>query len=174
MTRLFFKSIFFILIVLILTLSILTTTGITTDKFNTLILKKINNNYKDVSFELEKIKFKFDIKDISLFIETKNPKINYQNLIIPIENVKLYLNFVSLLKSKIQIDKMNISSQEINIKQLKNLMIKLKPSNFNSLIINKVESGKLNVNLDLYFDNDFESFKFDSKGKCKRSESSTI
>ena len=50
---------------------------------------------------------------------------------------------------------MNISSHEINIKQLKNLMVKLKPSNFNSLIINTVESGKLNVNLDLYFSNDF-------------------
>ena len=80
MTRLLFKTTFFIFIVLILSLSILSTTGITTDKFNTLILKKINNNYRDTSLELEKIKFKFDIKDISLFIETKNPKISYQNL----------------------------------------------------------------------------------------------
>ncbi len=167
MTRLLFKTVFYILIVLILTLSILSTTGITTDKFNKLILKKINNNYKDTSLELEKIKFKFDIKDISLFIETKNPKINYQNLVIPIENAKVYLNFISLLKSKIQIDKMSIYSQEINIQKLKNLMVKLKPSNINSLIINKVESGKININLDLYFDSDFEVSNLIAKGNVK-------
>ena len=167
MTRLLFKTTFFIFIVLILSLSILSTTGITTDKFNTLILKKINNNYRDTSLELEKIKFKFDIKDISLFIETKNPKISYQNLVIPIENVKVHLSFVSLLKSKIQIDKMSIYSQEINIKQLKDLIVKLKPSNINSLIINKVKNGKININLDLYFDNDFEVSNFIAKGNVK-------
>ena len=54
-----------------------------------------------LDLKLEKIHFKIDPKKFSLFLETKNPKINYHNLIIPIENVKLYLNFVSLLKSKI-------------------------------------------------------------------------
>ncbi len=167
MVKYFLKSLFFLIIVLILILSILSTTGIKTDKFNTLILKKINNNYKDTSLELEKIKFKFDIKNTSLFIETKNPKINYQNLTIPIENIKVYLNFISLLKSNIQIDKMNISSEELNIKQLKDLMVKLKPSNINSYIINKVESGKLNVNLDLYFNNNFEVSNLIARGNIK-------
>ena len=46
-------------------------------------------------------------------------------------------------------------------------MVKLKPSNFNSLIINTVESGKLNVNLDLYFSNDFEILNLIAKGNVK-------
>ena len=69
---------------------------------------------------------------------------------------------------------MNISSHEINIKQLKDLMVKLKPSNFNSLIINTVESGKLNVNLDLYFSNDFEILNLIAKGNVKEVKNSTI
>ncbi len=167
MRRILFKTIIFFGIVLILSISILSSTGITTDKFNTFILKKINNNYKDTSLKLEKIKFKFDIQNVSLFIETKNPKINYQNLTIPIENVKIYLNFLSLLKTKIQVDKVNISSKEINTNQLKELMIKIKPSNINSLIINKVVSGKINTNLDLYFDKNLELVNLIARGNVK-------
>ena len=167
MTKFFFKTLLFLLIALIVSILILSTTGVTTDKFNAFILNKINNNYKDTTLKLEKIKFKFDIKKVSLFIETKNPEINYQNLIIPIENVKVYLNFISLIKSKIQIDKMNISSQEIKINQLKDLMIKVKPSNINSLIINKVKSGKLNANVDLYFDDNLEIKNLIARGSVE-------
>ena len=167
MKRLFFKNITFFLITLVFSILILSTIGIKTDKFNSFILKKANNNYKDMSFKLEKIKFKFDIKNVSLFIETTNPEINYQNIIIPIENIKVYLNFVSLLKSKIQVNKMNISSKEIDIEQLKDLMIKIKPSNINTLIVNKVEKGILNTNLDLYFDNELKIKNYIARGNVK-------
>ncbi len=167
MSKFFFKSILFLLMVLTFFLTILSTTGIKTNKFNNIIINKINDSYRDTSLNLKKIKFKFDIKKMSLFIETKNPEINYQNLVIPIENVKIYLNFVSLIKSKIQVDKINITSKEININQLKDLIIKIKPSNFNSLIINKVESGKLNTNLDLYFDDNLEIINFIARGDVK-------
>ena len=167
MKRLFFKTITFFLITLVFSILILSTIGIKTDKFNSFILKKANNNYKDMSFKLEKIKFKFDIKNVSLFIETTNPEINYQNIIIPIENIKVYLNFVSLLKSKIQVNKMNISSKEIDIEQLKDLMIKIKPSNINTLIVNKVEKGILNTNLDLYFDNELKIKNYIARGNVK-------
>ncbi len=167
MSKFVFRSIIFLFLTLIFFISILSTTGITTNKFNSIILNKINNNYKDTSINLKKIKFKFDIKKISLFIETKNPEINYQNLIIPIEYVKIYFNFISLIKSKIQIDKINISSKEVNIKQLKDLMIKIKPSNINSLIINKVQSGKLNTNLDLFFDDNLKIINFIAKGDVR-------
>ena len=167
MSKFFFRSIIFILIALTFFIFILSTTGIKTDKFNNLILNKIDENYKNTSLKLKKIKFKFDIKKISLFIETKNPVINYQNLVIPVEIIKVYFNFISLLKSKIKIDKINISSKEIKIQQLKDLMTKVKPSNINSLIINKVESGKLSASLDLFFDNNFEIKNFIAKGDVK-------
>ena len=42
----------------------------------------------------------------------------------PIQNVKVYLDFYSLIKSKSKIDRINISSKEININQLKEIIIK--------------------------------------------------
>ena len=46
-------------------------------------------------------------------------------------------------------------------------MVKLKPSNINSLIVNKVKNGKISINLDLYFDNDFEVSNLIAKGNVK-------
>ena len=40
---------------------------------------------------------------------------------------------------------------KLNINQLKKIIIKTKPSNLNSFIINKVKNGKLITNIEFYF-----------------------
>ena len=70
-------SIILILSVIILFLSILSTTGIETKKFNNLISKKIKTSNKDINLILNTINFKLDIKEMSLFLEAKNPSINF-------------------------------------------------------------------------------------------------
>ena len=80
--------IFLILISLIATLS---TIGIETNRFNDLITKKINQNNNSFNLKLTTIKFKLDIKNISLFLETVNPKINYKDIIIPAKILKFIL-----------------------------------------------------------------------------------
>ncbi len=146
---------------------ILSTKGLETEKFNTFISNKIIEKNKDISIKLNKIKFKLDIKNFDLFLETKNPNIIYKELDIPVENVKVYLNFISLIKSKPKINNINISSKEINIDQLKKIISKMKPSNLNSLIVNKVDNGKLIFNLELYFSEDLEIDNFIVKGEVK-------
>ena len=66
-------SFLFLIISIILLLGILTTYGIQTGKFNNLISQKINDSNNDVKTKLNDIKFKIDIKELSLFLETKNP-----------------------------------------------------------------------------------------------------
>ena len=166
------KKIFFILsIILILLLSlsiiVLSTKGLETKKFNDLISNKVIEKNKDISIKLVKIKFKFDLKNFNLFLETKNPNVIYKNQKIPIEGVKVYLDFISLIKSKPKIDKVNISSDEVNIDQLKKIIFKMKPSNLNSLISNKIENGKLIINLELYFNEDLDIDNFIARGEVK-------
>ena len=55
-------------------------------------------NKNNVNIDLKSIKFKFDIKELSLFLETKDPNINYNNLKIPAKNIKIYIDFSSLIK----------------------------------------------------------------------------
>ena len=56
--------------------SILSTIGIETNKFNKLISNKIAKT-KNIDLNLKTVNFKLDLSEISLFIETQNPKINY-------------------------------------------------------------------------------------------------
>ena len=50
---------------------ILTTLLLETDRFNNLITKKLSKTNNKVYLKLNTIKFKFDIKKLSLFLETR-------------------------------------------------------------------------------------------------------
>ncbi len=167
MKKLLITSSIILLFLLTFLIVILSTVGFETDKFNKFISDKAIESNKNVSLKLDKIKFKFDIKDFNLFLETKSPEIVYKDLLIPIQNIKVYLDFYSLIKSKSKISKINIFSEEINIDQLKKIIIKTKPSNLNSLIINKVQNGKLVTNVELYFNDNLEIDNFIARGEVK-------
>ena len=138
-----------LLVFVLLTLT-LSTSGIETEKFNNIISKKINQANTDINLKLNTIKFKLDIKAVSLFLETTNPQINYRNIDIPTRNIKLYVNFLSLVKSNPQISKIKISLEELDVNQVKKISKNIKPSNFKSLINNKVKRGKLISEFEIY------------------------
>ena len=96
MKKLFFRTIIVLLSLLVSSLIILSTIGYETDKFNKSISDKVIESNNDISLKLDKIKFKFDIKDFNLFLETKNPELIYKNLEIPIQNIKVYLMIITI------------------------------------------------------------------------------
>jgi hypothetical protein len=167
MKKLFFTVILILLLTLGYLIIVLSTKGYETNKFNEIISKQIIKNNQSISLKLEKIKFKIDVKDLSLFLETENPELYYQNINIPIKSIKVYLDFISLIKSKPKIDSANIVSEEINIDQLKKIINKTKPSNLNSLINNKIKSGKLLSNFELYFDENLKIENYIARGEVK-------
>ena len=122
---------------------ILSTIGIETKKFNNFVSNKINQTNNNINLQLNKIKFKINIKEISLFLEITDPKINYKTATVPAKNIKVYIDFISLIKSKPKIKKINLSLQELDIDQLKKIIIFIKPSNFNNLIRSKIKQVKL-------------------------------
>ncbi len=157
---------FFTLLILtcIILITILSTIGVETDKFNKLISEKILEKNKNSSLSLKKIKFKLDVKSFDLFLETNNPDLNYKNIYLPLEKIKVFVDFFSLLKSKPVIDKINLESKNIDINKLKEILIKTKPSSINSLIINNASQGELSVNLELYFDANLKIKNYIAKG----------
>ena len=160
-------SYFFIIntLIIIITLTSLSTIGIKTDKFNNIIINKINEVDNNVSIDLTSINFKLDIKEISLFLETFNPKIKYRDVSIPVENIKVYIDFISLLKSSANIKKINLSLKELEIEELKKLIVIIKPSNFKSIINNKVKKGKIISNFEIFFNENNSINDFIAKGK---------
>ena len=160
MKKLFLSFFWVFLILLTLIIFTLSTVGITTERFNSFITKRINETNTNIDLKLSSVDFRLDIKQFSLFLETNNPKISYRELSIPIKNIKVYIDFISIIKTKPEIYKINFSFIDLNANSLKEISTILKPSNFASFLKNKVKSGKVNFQLELYLDNSnsFENF----------------
>ena len=154
---------FFLLIIIIITLS---TIGIETNKFNNLISDKAIQT-KNINLKLETIKFKIDPKELSLFLETQDPKISYREILIPLQNIKVYLDFLSLLRSDLKIKKTNIVLEKLDIDQIKKLSTLIKPSNFKSLLNNKIKEGDLISEIEFFFNEDGSLKNFITKGTVK-------
>ena len=151
---------FFIITFLI----ILSTIGLETKKFNNLISNKINQANNNIILSLDKIKFKFDIKEIKLFLQTNNPKIKYRDVIIPVKNVKVFIDFKSILTSEPKIEKVNLMLNQLDIKDVPKISQNFKPSNLNSFINNKVLEGNISSEINIFFENKNKIENFIVKG----------
>ena len=139
MRKLFYFLITATLISLITIVSVLSILGIETKRFNSLISQKINDSNKNINLILKTVKFKLDINEISLFLETTDPQIEYRNVLIPANSIKVYMDFLSILKTDPKIKKVTLGLHRIKINQLKNISLIFKPSNFKSYLNNKVK-----------------------------------
>ncbi len=165
-------SIFFLIsFATILTLS---TVGVETNKFNDFISNKINQNNNNISLKLQTINFKFDFKQMSLFLETNDPLIYYREIIVPAKNIKVYMDFLSIIKTDPKIKNINLSFKKLDVKQLKKLAISFKPSNLTSIIKNKINNGELNSEVEVYFKDNNLIDNYIFRGSVKNLEAELI
>ena len=146
---------------------ILATSGMETERFNNIISKKISKTNSYINLKLTTIKFKLDIKEMSLFLETSEPKINYRDITIPTKKIKVYIDFASIIKTNPKIKKINLSLEEMDIEKIKKLSIAFKPSNFTSFVNNKIKEGKLNTELEVYLDDNYLLKNYIARGTVK-------
>ena len=164
--KIIYNLFLFLLLSIILLISILSTIGIETNKFNNLIVNKISKS-KNIDLQLQDINFKLDIRKFSLFIVTQNPKITYFNQAIPAQNVKVYVDFLPLLKTDLKIKKINISLNELNYTQLNELSKFIKPSNFKNFLNNKIKRVKVISEIEFFLDNNGDLENYIIKGKVE-------
>ena len=173
MRKIVINLILFVFISLIFLFVILSSIGIETNKFNKLIAERVSKT-KKIDLDLETIKFKIDAKQLSLFLETRNPKIKYRGVTIPAQNVKVYINFISLIKSDVKLKKINLILKELDIVQLNKLSLMIKPSNFKSILNNKIKKGKLVSEIEIFINEEGLFKNFIAKGKVKNLEAELI
>ena len=154
------------LLFFIILLTTLSTIGIKTNKFNEFIKEKTSEKGK-INLELKSIKFKIDPKKLSLFLETENPNINYSDVTVPVQNLKVYVDVLSLIKTRPKIKKINLSLEELDVVQLNKLSRFIKPSNFKSFLNNKIKKGKLITEIEIFLDEDGLFKDFIAKGTIK-------
>ena len=156
-----------LLILLFISLLVaLSTVGIETNKFNRLISQKVSQT-KNIYLNLETIKFKINPKKLSLFLETQNPEITYRDTFVPVRNMKVYVDFLSLLKSSPEIKKISLILEEIDVSQLNKLSTIIKPSNLKSLLNNKIKKGKLISEIEIFLTKQGDIKDFIARGNIK-------
>ena len=86
---------------------------------------------------------------------------------MPIKDIKVYIDFLSLLKQSPKIKKINLVLEELDINQLNKLSSIIKPSNLKSLINNKIIKGKLASEIEIFLDKNNSLNNFIAKGNVK-------
>ncbi len=158
------SAILLLAIILIALISILSTIGIETKKFNKLVSNKAANT-KNINLKLNTIKFKINPKELRLFLETQNPEIVYKDIILPAQNIKVYVDFLSLLKSDLKIEKIDLIAKDLDISQIKKISALIKPSNSKSFLNNKIIDGRVNTEIEIFLSDKGFFQNFIAKGK---------
>ena len=166
MKKLIINFSLFLLFLLISIIVILSTIGFETNKFNKLISDK-TSQAKNIYLKLDTIKFKINLRELNLFLDTKKPEIIYKEVSLPTQNIKVFIDFISLLKSDPKIEKIIINLEELDITQLNKLSTLIKPSNFKSLINNNIKKGKLISQIEIFLTEKEELKDFIARGVVK-------
>ena len=167
MKKFIFSLIIFILLSLLSIITVLSTIGIETSRFNDLISKKINQANNFIEINLETIDYKLDLKNINLFLDTKNPNLTFRGSVIPVQNIKVYINFISLIKTDPKIKKINITLNELSIQEIKKFNKIIKPSNLKSFMNSRVLSGKIKSEIEVFLNQKNLIDNFIAKGSVK-------
>ena len=173
MKKLVLNFVIFLIFLFILFIVILSTSGIETNKFNKLISDKVSQT-KNINSKLNTVKFKINLKELSLFLETNNPKISYKNISVPVKNVRIFINFLSVIKSDPKIKKINIVLNELDVTELNKLSSIIKPSNFKSILNNKIQKGRLFSEIDIFFNEDGNLGNYIAKGSIQDLEAELV
>ncbi len=118
MFKKFLKIISSVLILIILFISYLSIFGIKTDKFNDVIVSKIEEQDNRISIDIKDVFFKLNIIERSISLNSKDVTFYIQKHKQQISNINLLIDLESFFRKDNKIKKIIINSQENKIKNL--------------------------------------------------------
>ena len=152
--KIIFKLIISTLIILSITLTYLSIFGIETDRFNSQIENKIKNIDDKIEVKLNKIKLVLDPFKFKVKLKTLGAKFTNQNKIIEVESLKTQISLKALFGNKFSIEKLEISTNTIEIKNLIKF-VRLFQNTPELFILEKVvRNGYLIADIKLEFDSE--------------------
>ena len=160
----------FLILILIFTFFIiyLSSVGVETSRFNNIIIKEIKKKDPNIKLSLNKIRIKFDIKKIQIYLSTSEPEIIYQGVKIPIKEINLYTKIISILKSKNEINQAIISLENFSVNDIQKLAVRIKPSNFKNYLLNNFTNGEIKkILVDLKLEDNLKINEYKVNGSLK-------
>jgi len=142
-----------LLLLLLLIIVYLSYFGIETKKFNQLIKDQISTKNSKINIELNKVKILLNIRDFSFNIKTINPKVFYKEKQIKLDKISSNFSLNRFFSKKLFIDDLEISTQEIEIKDILSILRSYSPSIQLFIIENVIKEGTVVADVNLNFDN---------------------
>ena len=169
MKKIVYSFLLISLLLIALAIIYLSTVGVETSKFNNIIINEVKKKDSNVQLSLNKIKIKFDLEKIQIYLSTIKPNIDYQGIKIPITDINIYLKLSSILMSNNEINRLVLSLENFNIKDIQKLAIRIKPSNFKTYLLNNLDNGKIKkILIDVNLDKDLNISDYKINGSVKK------
>ena len=80
------------------------------------------------------------------------------------KEIRANIPFDSITGKNKRIEKIFLSSDELNIKEFKKFIVNVKPSNFKSFVLNNIQSGKIKSNLGILFSEKMKILDYELDG----------
>ena len=169
------KRIIKILIILIITLAAiviyLSIYGIKTEKFNNEIKKNVSKINKNINLSLNEVNYLLNPLNFSINISAKNPKILLEDKSLDLRDITTNISLKSFINNQFSIDDLEISTKEIQIKDLISLTRKVKGSPQLFILDSITKAGLISANINLTFDLDGEIKKdYQINGTIKKAK----
>ena len=167
MKKILLRGIFLISFLIIGIIIYLSTIGYQTSQFNNLIYERIKLLNNNLNLEIKKIKIKLNIRDFTLYLSTNEPNIIFNQVSIPITELKSFIDLKSLIRKNILITKVSININNVDYNDIEKILKISKPSNLKRIALNHFEKGKITGNYELIFDEKFKITNYLAEGYVK-------
>ncbi|WP_415290944.1 hypothetical protein [Candidatus Pelagibacter sp. Uisw_136] len=169
------KRIIKILTILIITLAAiviyLSIYGIKTEKFNNEIKKNVSKINKNINLSLNEVNYLLNPLNFSINISAKNPKILLEDKSLDLRDITTNISLKSFINNQFSIYDLEISTKEIQIKDLISLTRKVKGSPQLFVLDSIIKEGIISADINLTFDLDGEIKKdYQINGTVKKAK----
>ena len=170
MTKKIIKILFLTILLLSVLIIFFSINGYKTERFNRIIFTEVKKKDSNLELQPKKIKIKLDLPKLKIFLSTDKPDVKYKKVDLPINNIKVYLDFLALLKSEVLVNQITVNTNNINLSEIKKIILDMKPSNIKRLILNNLKKGSFKTNIKLKLDSDSKIIDYEIEGSGNKIE----
>ncbi len=156
----------FTLIVTLFSVFYLSYYGIKTDKFNNSISNQLKKNYPKLNINFTEIKLLLNPFKLLISLETKNPKIIFEENKIELKKISTSYNIISFFKKEFGINTLDLKTKKNEVKNILKIL-RLRKDTPQLYILDKViNKGKIFIEAKINFDengNIKDDFKISGK-----------
>ena len=144
--------IFFILALILLSIFYLSNFGLKTDRFNRNISDQLKKNYPKINVNFTDIKLLLNPFDLTLSLETKNPKVFFEKKEVKLKRISTTYNILSFFRDEFGINNLDLETEKNEVKNLVKLLRLNKDTPQLYLIDKAINKGKISLEAKVNFD----------------------